>query len=41
MAHRPANYIKGGSLTPFKCTYSRQLVLENPLIRELIKVILT
>jgi len=31
---------KGVSLMPFRCTYSRQLVLENPLIKELIKAIL-
>ena len=32
---------KGVSLTPFRCTYGWQLVLENPSIRELIKAILT
>ena len=32
--------IKGDFSTPFGCTYGWQLVLENPLIRELIKAIL-
>ena len=37
----PARRSRGVSSTPFGCTYSWQLVLKNPSIRELIKAILT